>query len=92
MDVLTKLEIIRGKLKEGKDVFLEKNSFLSILQESKAISAWNKTGLMIILEKPDVRVFVTFETKSDAFVQVISVEMPKTWNAGALFNGKVDVV
>lgn len=92
MSVLERLDQIRNKLNEGRDVFLQKESFVAIIQESTLITAWNKGGLMIIVGKPEARMFVTFNCKSEAFVQVIKVEMPRTWNSGALFAGKVDVV
>ena len=92
MDVLSKLEKIRERLNKGEDVLFERQTFTEIIQESKAVNGWNKTGLLVLFGKPEARLYVTFETKGGAFVQVVRVEMPGTLNTGALFEGKVSVL
>ena len=90
MDVLEKIEQIREGLNRGEDVLLSKQTFIELVQQSKAVNGWNKTGLLILF-KQEARLYVSFETQS-AFVQVIRVEMPGTLNTGALFEGKVSVL
>ena len=70
------LEKIRNKLLNGKEVYISKTTFVSFLQESSMICAWDNCGLMIVFENGS-RLFCRFCIIKEHFVQIVQVELSK---------------
>lgn len=89
MNVLDKLEQIRGSLNKGEDVLLEKQTFVELVCNSKAVRP--ATG-GLCLDFGNSSVFLEFNTKDGALARVLRVCLPQTLNSGSIFGGPTSVV